>query len=301
MPLRFIEVARSGEIPIHAPRSGRISFFNSPYRMHFELSAVDIYPKSMLAPSPVSGKVVTIRKFIAPKPKYFRAPRHDYIIVIQPTRSKANVVRILHVAPSVEVGQMIEVGDQLGGILRSGFYDFWTDPHLHVEVRRKEDFIRARGGMPLRPRLGKVKLINAPRTDFKAKIVLRKPEYILLHGAPLARVGPFTGLAASVGKEIGVLDGGLPHYGWGAVMGARCKDEVFFGALKIGMGIKEGAAGVAKFKTLPLSVKLNNSQALGLSCYLNLNDEYFLKAVPKKPSTIDISGEVRVTLNQVPS
>jgi len=302
MALQLVEVAKSGGISIHAPQSGRISFFNSPYHMHFELSAVDIYPEAMFAPSPVAGKVVAIRKFVAPKPKYFQAPRHDYIIAIQPPQAEANVVRVLHVIPSVELGQKVEVGDQLGEILRSGFYDFWTDLHLHVEIRRKEDFIRARGGMPLEPRLGEVKLINEPKTNFKAKIVLHKPEYVLLQGAPLARVGNFIGLAASVGGQPGILDGGLPYYGWGAVMGNYfINDEIFLGGLKIGMGVKRSVAGITKFKTLPISVQLNDLRVFGISCYLSLNDKYLLKAVPRKLGAIDISGEVNVTLNRVPS
>jgi len=297
--LQFIEVARSGEILICAPRGGRVSFFNSPYRMHFELRAVDIYPKSPFAPSPVAGKVVAIRKFAARKPKYFRAPRHDYIIVIQP-KSSAKVVRILHVTPHIEIGQLVEVGDQLGRILRSGFYDFWTDPHLHVEVRPKEDFIRARGGMLLEPKLGKVKPIKGPRMDFKAKVASCKPEYVLLRGVPTAKVGVFTGLSVSIDGRVGVLDGGVPHYGWGAVMGENLyiDGKIFLGEFKIGGLAKGSAAKVARFMANPFSVKLNNLQVFGLSCYLSLSNKFLLKVVPKTPGAIDVSGKVEITLNQ---
>lgn len=300
--MQFVEVARSGEILICAPRGGRVSFFNSPYRTHFELRAVDIYPELPFAPSPVAGKVVAIRKFTARKPKYFRAPQHDYIIAIQPKQSSTKVVRILHVIPHVEIGQLVEVGDQLGRILRSGFYDFWTDPHLHVEVRPKEDFIRARGGVPLEPKLGKVKQIDGPKTNFKAKVVLCKPEYVLLRGIPVVKVGAFNGLPVSIDGRVGALDGGVPHYGWGAVMGENpyIGGEIFLGGFKIGRLAKGSVAKVARFKVKPFSVKINNLQVLGLSCYLSLSDEYLLKIVPRIPGAIGISGNAEVTLNQAP-
>jgi len=268
--------------------------------MHFELRAVDIYPELPFAPSPVAGKVVAIRKFTARKPKYFLAPQHDYIITIQPKQSSTKVVRILHVAPHVEIGQLVEVGDQLGRILRSGFYDFWTDPHLHVEVRPKEDFIRARGGMSLEPKLGKVKQINGPKMDFKAKVVLCKPEYVLLRGVPTVKVGAFTGLSVLIDGRVGALDGGVPHYGWGAVMGENpyIDGEIFLGGFKIGRLAKGCAAKVARFKVKPFSVKLNNLQVFGLSCYLSLSNKCLLKVVPETPGAIDVSGKVEITLNQ---
>jgi hypothetical protein len=47
------------------------------------------------------------------------------------------------------VGDVVEVGKPLGILLRSGFFDFWTDPHIHVEVRSPSDPIRAMGGFML--------------------------------------------------------------------------------------------------------------------------------------------------------
>ncbi len=105
-------------------------------------------------------------------------------------------VKILHVELSVRVGDVVEPGQGLGTLLRSGFFDFWTDPHIHIEVRKPSDALRARGGFRFQ-RLMKPDVSEAVK-ELTGTVVDVTSEYSLValdgrsrHGVPVRSIdGP---------------------------------------------------------------------------------------------------------------
>ncbi|MEM1838239.1 MAG: hypothetical protein QXH38_02035 [Candidatus Bathyarchaeia archaeon] len=209
----MVKIASSGGVSIYCPRDGRFSFFNSPYPAHRTYTAIDIYLNEdfgSIAPSPVSGEVKLIRRVACPEKKSFKSTNYDYVILMQSLENPKLWVKILHLEPLINVGDAVKVGDNLGALLRSGFFDYWTDPHMHVEIREPSDPIRARGGLRLKrnftfngENIGAVE-------EMRGVIVGLKPEYALM-----ALDGDLMyGVPVEVCGEIGLIDGGIPHYGF---------------------------------------------------------------------------------------
>ncbi|MEM2922016.1 MAG: M23 family metallopeptidase [Candidatus Bathyarchaeia archaeon] len=296
--LTFIKVAESMGIPIYAEDGGFVSFFNSPYYSHMNFSAVDIYlgGKKFGEPaySPAEGIVTLTRPFTPPNPKYFEGSSKDWITCIECSSNPTLWVRILHLKPTVNVGDKIRVGDVLGNYLRTGHFDFWTGPHIHVEVREPNNILRAKGAYPLKPvnnpssvdlGLGAINEENPiePST-IEEDYILAKPRL------GLWRVGNFWGLGCRVGGSFGVLDGGIPHYGYGGVhltsTEGLCEGSpVMVGELKVGV-VDKVFLNAARFRCLPIQVSFGEQRMKGLSLYLNLNRQGKLKVVPYKPGRI---------------
>ena len=287
--MEFVKAAESMGIPLYADPKGFISFFNSPYYAHRELRAIDIYSAERRygepGYSPVEGEVTYIRPFIPPEPKSFDGSKKDWIIVLKPRSNPRLRVRILHLKPIVEVGDKVEVGDEVGVYLRTGHFDFWTDPHIHVEVRDPDNLVRARGGYRLTPigRLGDPYVAEDSRLEVSKVLenyVLVKPK----HG--LCKVGGFWGLGCRVGGTYGILDGGIPHYGFGGAYLIENEvgigEPVWLGKVKIGI-VEEVLDRAVRFKCIPIKVKMGEHHMRGLSLYLNLNKNGELKLVPYKP------------------
>lgn len=295
-----IEVAHSQGIKIFAPKESRLSFFNSPYHAHFNHQAVDIYPPSGLAASPVAGKIKYIREFNAPAQKQFHSSPKEYLIAVETQASSEYLVRILHVKPSVRVGEEVEVGAPLGKLIRSGYFDFWTDPHMHVEIRPSRDLLRAKGGVQIfcvKPE-GKFGG-DSPASNFKGKIFSSKPEYVLLDG-PNASIGQFTGVPVFVGGKIGVMDGGVPHYGFGGVISPQkieVGDQVSLGSVKIGRVVETFDDGWARFEAKKFFTSLENFSMRGISSYLGLNNSFKWKLIPNAIGMMNLQNEVRVILS----
>ena len=94
----------------------------------------------------------------------------------------------------------MEVGQDLGQLLRSGFFNFWTDPHLHVEVRPPSDPLRARGGFKLRMLMD---IDGAdPLEELRGTVTMVKPEYVLIS----LEKGSDHGVTVDVGGETGILE-----------------------------------------------------------------------------------------------
>jgi hypothetical protein len=207
----MLPVAFSEGVTIHCPRDGRFSFFNSPFPAHQLFTAIDIYPNREfggIAPSPIRGRVVYIRRVKCPETSRFQGSCFDYVILLQSLDNPERIAKILHVVPSIECGEVVEVGQDLGRLLRSGFFNFWTDPHLHVEVRPPSDPLRARGGFKLRMLMD---IDGAdPLEELRGTVTMVKPEYTLIS----LEKGSDHGVTVDVGGETGILDGGVPHYGW---------------------------------------------------------------------------------------
>ncbi len=290
-------VASSGNVKIYCPSNGRLSFFNSPYPAHRGCSGIDIYPGSSfneVTPSPVAGEVSMIRRVRCPANKRFKASNFDYVILLR-SFDDERIIKILHVDPIVEVGEEVKPGQDLGFLIRSGYFDFWTDPHIHVEVRRPSDPIRARGGYMIRREMV-MDYIGSPPENIVGRVVTVKPEYILL-----SLRGHFKyGVPVEVGGSVGVLDAGIPHYRW---IGVHHVDDVSGGVIRlcdVAIGrITVGYMYACLAEKLGFAVKCGMVN-VGLSFYLHPCSEPLLKVIPSKPGMLSLreGEEVSIEITQ---
>jgi hypothetical protein len=206
-------------------RYPRFSLYNSPYAAHDAGAAVDLYPEVAIggdddrdpadggpAPSPVAGEVLDTRTVDAPSKPY--AVEHDHLLLVD---TGEHVARLLHVDPAVAAGDRIAVGDSLGRLIRSGFFAPWVDDHVHLGFRSPDaNHYRASGSLPLD--LG---VDVAPvRWDGTGTVVETGESYAVLDAPDHPNPGAaFAGVAATVDGSERVLDGGLPHYDGGGVLG----------------------------------------------------------------------------------
>jgi len=195
-------------------RYRRFTLYNSPFVAHDRGHAVDLYPPAgaTIAPSPVAGEVIDTRTVTAPPRPY--AADEDHLILVSIGDS---VARLLHVDPSVEAGETVEVGDPLGELVRAGFFAPWVPNHIHLGFRAPDaDPYRASGSLPvaLDPDLD----LRAVPWDGTGTVVEAGDTWALLdepaHPAPGETF-------AGIEDGGGVLDGGLPHYEGGGLLGSR--------------------------------------------------------------------------------
>jgi len=292
----MVPIATSEGVTIFCPRDGKYSFFNSPYPAHSSATGMDIYPGRGFgekAPSPVEGRVLRIRKVRCPRGWGFRASGFDYVILLQSSENPGRLVKLLHVDPEIRCGDPVEPGQEMGRLLRSGYFNYWTEPHIHLEVRRPSDPIRARGGFLLHSLLD---LGDAdPVEELRGIVTACTPEYsvIALEGRNAH------GLPADVGGVTGLLDGGIPHYGF---VGAHLAGAPSQGAL-VRLGGKPiaevdtvlGNTCLAKCTGLDLTV---NGISVGLSMYLFPASRLEVKLVPRKLGALELqeSREVSLTI-----
>jgi murein DD-endopeptidase MepM/ murein hydrolase activator NlpD len=196
-------------VNIYAPEDSYISFFNSPYYAHKENLAIDIYPPHNGSPvtaySPVAGRIKKIYTFNPPTPKFFKGPTVEQLIILESTTQSDSHIRLLHIDSTLKVGTFVEVGDALGDIVRSGFYHFWTAPHLHVEVRIKDNLIRAKGSEPMIPNIdGKKIEDNRRSSDATYKVAVIEENYSLLQSGEASKIGCIYGMGCTVGRDWGI-------------------------------------------------------------------------------------------------
>lgn len=290
------QVASSEVVTVHCSKNGKFSFFNSPYPAHTACSAVDIYFGSTfgsVASSPVHGKVVGIKKVDCPE-QSFECSSYDYVILLQSIENFERQIKILHVEPVVEVGTVVKPGDPLGFLLRSGFFDFWTEPHIHVEVRNPSDPIRARGGLKFE-RLMSIETFYADLDELSGVVVESKREYALL-----ALNGNFkNGIPVRVDGEGGVLDGGIPHYKWFGVhmLGQPSLNGVvkLCGA-KIGT-VKTVYSNMCAAQCEDLTFKING-KPVNLAFYLHFSKP-LVKVIPNRLGELELEKfeEVSITIS----
>lgn len=172
------KIASFKNIEIFAKENSKFSFFKSPYISHKLFSAVDIYSEKPF--SPVSGKVIDIKEFDAPsvfKNKNYK----EYLTVIE---NKNFVIKILHVQPILQIGEKVKCGEILGNFIRNGYYTFWNDFPIHVDVREKNDYIRAKNFHPLKNEIGKIEKNcfekNKNCYELSGKVVFSSERYSLV-------------------------------------------------------------------------------------------------------------------------
>jgi len=193
----------------------RFTLYNSPYTAHDRGCAVDLYPESGgCVPSPVAGEVLDTERVRAPPKPY--AAEHDYLLLVD---TGSHVARILHVDPAVEPGDLVSVGDPLGDLVRAGFFGPWVSNHIHLGFRPPEaNPYRASGSVPLSPGVDPHPL----PWDGTGTVLARGDTWARLDAPEHPAPGEaFVGLGSG---EV-VLDGGLPHYDRGGLLGRAVREE----------------------------------------------------------------------------
>ncbi len=291
----MMPVAAAMEVTVHCPIDGRYSFYNSPYPSHRLSSGVDVYPDreyGEVAPSPVHGRVIQVRKVRAPRGRGFEAHPYDVVTVLESLENPGAVIKLLHVEPVIEDGEVIEPGQGLGRLLRSGYYGSGTSPHIHTEVRPPDDPLRARGGYTVQRLRG---IEGAEPVEELVGVVTRSETGFTL--VNLEGVSA-PGLPADVGGVPGILDGGVPYYGW---MGAHIDSHKPRGEVvrlcgtPIGV-IKSHGRGVALADCLNFRVTVGEEPILGLSLRLAPRASSEIKLIPQRPGSLQLEVGAEVSI-----
>lgn len=276
-------------VRVHCPREGRFSLFNSPYPGHRFKSGIDVYPSLAFggaAPSPVEGEVLTVRRVKAPRGRGFVDAGYDVVTLLKPVDNPGVVVKILHVDTSLSTWDHVDLGDNLGSLLRSGYYGWGTSPHIHLEVREPSDPLRARGGHLINVLKGFAD--TEPAEEITGEVVWTQPEYALMR---LSHQG--VGLTGDLDGEPGVIDGGIPYYRW---LGFHTERPTIGTVRLLGQPIadvKEVKDKAAIADTRGFSFTLDGERLLGLSLYLTPNPEPVVKILPSKIWGLSLStGDV---------
>lgn len=162
----------------------RFSLFKSPYPAHRSFSAIDIYHGNFgdRVQSPVEGKVIDIREFNTPTP-FKNRDFKEYLTVLE---SQGRAIRLLHVLPLVNVGDYVRPGDEFGMFIKNGYYSFWNDACIHVEIREKDDYIKASNFHPLSLEVKKISGNSFKKTgdgyEFEGRVVFADERYALVEG-----------------------------------------------------------------------------------------------------------------------
>jgi hypothetical protein len=181
----------------------RFALYNSPYAAHRAGHAVDLYPGTDLAPSPVAGTVQETRTTTAPSRPY--AAENDHLIVID---TGSELARVLHVEPAVEPGDRVDRGDSLGPLVRSGYFAPWVDNHVHLGFREYgTDPVRASGSLSIELTVP----VDGIEWDGLGTVAESGDTYAILDQPVHPDPGnSYVGIADDAGTL--ALDGGLPHY-----------------------------------------------------------------------------------------
>ncbi len=258
--------------------------YNSPYAAHDAACAIDLYLAGHRAISPVAGEVVAIHRIRAPRRPYAR--EFDYVVAIDtdggqdPIRDiasgEAMIARILHLDPTVDVGEVVSVGQQLGTLVRAGFFAPWVGNHLHVGFRgRGDDLLRAGGSR----RLALDVEVAPIHWDGHGAVVAAGRTYLEIEPPASETDGDaWVGLASDEGW---ILDGGLPHYPHGGLV-----DRLTDGRRTAGpsetvhlLGSPVGTASGSTIDWADVTVRVNGKEATGISLFCARSERYRIKIV----------------------
>ncbi|MFW6447941.1 MAG: hypothetical protein ACOC0X_00195 [Halobacteriota archaeon] len=245
--------------------------YNSPYVAHDDGRAIDLYPGGDRAVSPVAGVVTAVERVRAPPRPY--SPPTDGLLVIDPTGAggpfdrgdgSTPLARLLHLEPSVAVGDAVEVGDDLGGLVRAGFFAPWVPNHLHLGFRpRGADVRRARGSLPLSLAVD----LHPVAWDGRGRVVEAGETWVELEAPPGVTDAPeaaWVGVAADDGRP---LDGGLPHYRSGGDLWTLQADPATGQEPVHLLGRRVGTLRGRKLAWEDVTIEANGVPITGLSLY----------------------------------
>jgi hypothetical protein len=292
----MVPIASSEGVGIHCPKGGRYSFFNSPFPAHRLFTGLDIYPPidfGELSPSPVGGEIIEVRKVRSPRSRYFKDPGYDVVILLKSFDNPSRLVKMLHVEPVLGVGEELKPGQELGTLFRSGYYGFGTGPHIHLEIRPPTDPLRVRGGFTIERNL-----------RFKTSESLKELRGVVIHSVPertFLRIegACLLGFMGNIGGVPGLLDGGVPIYGW---LGAHyeCKpitNEIRLAGVPIAEIIDYGDRScTAVCQDFVLTI---DGIPIWLFMYLNTLDYPFAMVTGRKPGELllEEGQEVEIVIN----
>ncbi len=215
----------------------------------------------------------------------------DYATIIEPIEKEKVCVKILHAKPSLSVGESIKPGECFGEIIWSPFYDFWTDYHLHVEVRPASDPLRAGGGFeidmtPLVNRMISSQIPREKKSNLTFKVKSVNEDYVLLNGKFVQP--PYSSpFMIELEDFIGCLDGGFPHYGHGAIIGEGkppTKEQLNIFGIRTQFDYRKEK--YVHFNYEIGGVLLNDEIYRGISMYIN---DDCLKLIPLKPGKTNLN------------
>ncbi len=220
--LKFTTVAYARDIEVKVPENAYFSLFNSPYPAHRTGTAIDIYFDHEAFLPILEGRVLEIKWFRSPKIRRDSSSIEPLILI---EVGEDMVLKVLHVKPSVKPNEKLHLGDTLGKLMVSGYFYPWTTPHAHFELRSRRDPYRARGAYPLvlastfklKPKLSTLNM------EYRVSEVYES--YMWLEARGLGNK-PTTGLFARIEDEYGFIDGGIPHYKYGAVLGIKSLEGI---------------------------------------------------------------------------
>jgi hypothetical protein len=265
----------------------RFSLYNSPYPAHDRGCAIDLYPADTEGRSPVAGEVVDTRTVRAPSKPY--AADEEFLVVVDVDVDRTGlridartgeglVARILHVRPRVAPGDVVDVGDPLGRMVRSGFFAPWVENHVHLGFRRADqNHLRAGGALPLDV------AVDAPAHP-------PPDEYA-------AGIGGALGGDTADGGTDAVLDGGFTHYGGGGLPGASAgRGRGGPESRSVGfLGHTVGEAIGRNVRWRDVDVLANGDRITGLSLFAGFDPEFGAKLVcPDR--AFGVGDRVRVTV-----
>lgn len=281
----FYEIVAQEDIHISIPKKSHFSIGTSPYYAHQHGLAIDIYHTISLDNyevfSPVSGKIINIKKQLAPKPKFPGGIDKDIIILIENEKNPEVVYKFLHVNPEVKKGDIIKIGDKLGITLRNGYFAPWSSPHMHLEVRSSEDAVRARGGLSFNLKYTKSEReLRTKRNPYKpnnsipVQIHSVYPEFLLVRFPEdmYYKIGQYYGLRATISGSNCILDGGIPQYHNGIIhfqQGLKAEPKMPIYLANREIGFLKGSFnkfGFLEFK--PLDIFINKEEIKGISLFL---------------------------------
>jgi len=175
------------------------------------MTGLDVYPNARfggVATSPIEGEILQIRRVKAPKSQLFEDAGHDTLTLIKSKNNPEKVIKILHIDTFGEEGDTLRIGQNLGILIRSGYFGFQTPPHIHLEVRPARDPLRVKGGCYIESllNLNNIKIVE----NLKGIVVESQPNYAQIRLADINS----SGVTADIGGIPGLLDGGIPLYGW---------------------------------------------------------------------------------------
>lgn len=285
-------------------RFPRFTLYNSPYISHREGRAIDLYPDTETAPSPVAGEVRTTQTMACPSRPY--ASETDYLIVID---TGDRLARILHVDPAVEPGDTVAIGDPLGRLVRSGYFARWVDNHVHLGFREYgTDPVRASGSL----RLGVDVHLGGTAWDGSGTVVETGDTYAILDGPTHPSPGErYVGITDNSGEYL--LDGGLPHYENGGVTPIRADPSAMAareeGGASPGQGALDHTAGSItllgtrlgpvegrELHWTDVTVVANGTEITGLSFFLGREEIYAKLITPDVAFTV--GDQVDVSLSR---
>lgn len=251
------KIAGHDNVDIYAPDNSRFSFMKSPYAAHATNSAVDIYYGCFGndALSPVNGKVIDIRSFNTPTPFKDRDSR-EYLIAIQQGKY---VVKIIHIEPGISIGEEISIGQRIGTFIKNGYFIFWNDPVMHVEVRDPCNYLRASNDHELSPNITWRSLPDGKKVEFKCVVEKVNENYSLFY-APSQACGIIRGFAI----DGGFIDGYISN-----------DDGHFFGILK------PGGFFHPRVSLLEITKENRSVRCSGIAFCMSF-DEPRIKLVPEK-------------------